>query len=129
MAQFGSALVSGTRGREFESRRPDHIKSLENRLESGFFVFYNNSTIVVKAMTGNEEAKEKGTWGGAREGGGRPKLAGDAVTKQVQFRLTAEQTVIVKHFVKMLKAGEIDAEAYKKESLYSRRYLAKCLLV
>jgi hypothetical protein len=27
VAQFGSALVSGTRGREFESRRPDHLKS------------------------------------------------------------------------------------------------------
>lgn len=73
-------------------------------------------------MTGNEEVKEKGAWGGARagaggarEGAGRPKLTGDAVTKQVQFRLTAEQTVIVKHFVKMLKSGELDAEAYKKE--------------
>lgn len=68
------------------------------------------------------EEKVKGTWGGARpntggarEGAGRPKLTGDAVTKQVQFRLTAEQTVIVKHFVKMLKTGGIDVEAYKKE--------------
>lgn len=26
VAQFGSALVSGTRGREFESRRPDQLK-------------------------------------------------------------------------------------------------------
>lgn len=61
------------------------------------------------------EEKVKGTWGGAREGGGRPKLTGADVTKQVQFRLTAEQTIIVKHFVKMLKAGEIDIEAYKEK--------------
>ena len=61
------------------------------------------------------EAKVKGTWGGVWEGAGRRKLTGADVTKQVQFRLTAEQTVIVKHFVKMLKTGELDAEAYKKE--------------
>ena len=73
-------------------------------------------------MVGNEENRVKGTWGGARpntggarEGAGRPKLTGADVTKQVQFRLTAEQTVIVKHFVKMLKAGEIDAESYKEK--------------
>lgn len=66
-------------------------------------------------MVGNEEIKVKGTWGGVREGAGRPKLTGADVTKQVQFRLTAEQTIIVKHFVKMLKTGEIDAETYKKE--------------
>lgn len=44
-----------------------------------------------------EEIKTKGTWGGARPntggarpGAGRKKLEGDAVTKQVQFRLTEE---------------------------------------
>lgn len=49
------------------------------------------------------EEKVKGTWGGkrpntggARPGAGRKKLEGAAVTKQVQFRLTAEQEVIVK---------------------------------
>lgn len=67
------------------------------------------------------EEKKKGTWGGARPntggarpGAGRKKLVGAAVTKQVQFRLTAEQEVIVKQFVKMLKAGEINADILKK---------------
>ena len=32
VAQFGSALVSGTRGREFESRRPDQIENVEEPL-------------------------------------------------------------------------------------------------
>ena len=73
-------------------------------------------------MVGNEEIKVKGTWGGARPnsggarpGAGRKKLAGDAVTKQVQFRLTEEQATIVKQFVKMLKAGEITLDDFKKE--------------
>lgn len=35
-----------------------------------------------------EEIKTKGTWGGARAGSGRKKLEGNAITKQVQFRLT-----------------------------------------
>nr|DAY74286.1 MAG TPA: NikA, BACTERIAL CONJUGATION, RELAXASE, DNA [Caudoviricetes sp.] len=68
-----------------------------------------------------EEVKPKGKWGGARPntggarpGAGRKKLEGDAVTKQVQFRLTAEQTAIVKEFVRMLKAGEITLEDFKK---------------
>lgn len=61
-----------------------------------------------------EETKTKGTWGGARTGGGRKKLTGDAVTKQVQFRLNAEQEAIVKQFVKLLKAGEINLEDLKK---------------
>lgn len=53
-----------------------------------------------------EEAKAKGTQGGARPnsgdaraGAGRKKLEGDAVTKSVQFRLTEEQAAIVKQFV------------------------------
>ncbi len=65
------------------------------------------------------EEKTKGTWGGkrpntggARPGAGRKKLEGAAVTKQVQFRLTAEQEVIVKQFVKRLKAGEIKLEEF-----------------
>ena len=61
-----------------------------------------------------EEVKAKGTWGGARAGGGRKKLTGDAVTKQVQFRLTEEQAAIVKQFVKMLKAGEITLDDFKR---------------
>lgn len=65
-------------------------------------------------MVDNEQVKVKGTWGGARPGGGRKKLTGDAVTKQVQFRLTAEQEAIVKQFVKMLKSGEITLEDFKK---------------
>ena len=67
------------------------------------------------------ETKTKGTWGGARPnsggarpGAGRKKLEGDAVTKSVQFRLNAEQAAIVKQFVKMLKAGEIDLDDFKK---------------
>lgn len=60
------------------------------------------------------DAKTKGTWGGARAGGGRKKLTGDAVTKQVQFRLTEEQAAIVKQFVKMLKVGEITLDDFKK---------------
>ncbi|WP_418568809.1 hypothetical protein [Phascolarctobacterium succinatutens] len=73
-------------------------------------------------MVGNEEIKVKGTWGGARPnsggarpGAGRKKLEGDAVTKSVQFRLNAEQAAIVKQFVKMLKAGEITLDDFKKE--------------
>ena len=31
--------VSGTRGREFESRRPDQLKNLENCLQSGSFFY------------------------------------------------------------------------------------------
>ncbi len=65
------------------------------------------------------EEKTKGTWGGkrpntggARPGAGRKKLEGAAVTKQVQFRLTAEQEVIVKQFVKLLKTGEIKLEDF-----------------
>lgn len=72
-------------------------------------------------MVDNEQIKVKGTWGGARPntggarpGAGRKKLTGDAVTKQVQFRLTAEQEAIVKQFVKMLKSGEITIEDFKK---------------
>lgn len=68
------------------------------------------------------ETKIKGTWGGARPntggarpGAGRKKLEGDAVTKSVQFRLNAEQAAIVKQFVKMLKAGEITLDDFKKE--------------
>ena len=68
------------------------------------------------------EPKTKGTWGGARPntggarpGAGRKKLEGDAVTKSVQFRLNAEQAAIVKQFVKMLKAGEITLDDFKKE--------------
>ena len=68
------------------------------------------------------ETNTKGTWGGARPntggarpGAGRKKLEGDAVTKSVQFRLNAEQAAIVKQFVKMLKAGEITLDDFKKE--------------
>lgn len=68
------------------------------------------------------ETKTKGTWGGARPntggarpGAGRKKLEGEAVTKSVQFRLNAEQAAIVKQFVKMLKAGEITLDDFKKE--------------
>ncbi len=68
------------------------------------------------------ETKTKGTWGGARPntggarpGAGRKKLEGDAVTKSVQFRLNAEQAAIVKQFVKMLKAGEITLDDFRKE--------------
>lgn len=68
------------------------------------------------------ETKTKGSWGGARPntggarpGAGRKKLEGDAVTKSVQFRLNAEQAAIVKQFVKMLKAGEITLDDFKKE--------------
>lgn len=62
-----------------------------------------------------EEEKTKDTWGRARVGAGRKKLEGDAVTKQVQFRLTEEQAAIVKQFVKLLKAGEITLEDLKKK--------------
>ena len=39
VAQFGSALVSGTRGREFESRRPDQIENVETRMVMRVFLF------------------------------------------------------------------------------------------
>ena len=39
VAQFGSALVSGTRGREFESRRPDQILNFRNRMRMRFFLY------------------------------------------------------------------------------------------
>lgn len=62
------------------------------------------------------EEKKEGR-GGFRPGAGRKKLTGEAVTKQVQFRLTAEQEVIVKQFVKLLKAGEIAPAELKKIKL------------
>lgn len=58
------------------------------------------------------EEKKDGR-GGYRPGAGRKKLTGEAVTKQVQFRLTTEHELIVKQFVKMLKAGEITQEDLK----------------
>ena len=39
VAQFGSALVSGTRGREFESRRPDQIEKAETRMVMRVFLY------------------------------------------------------------------------------------------
>ena len=45
VAQFGSALVSGTRGREFESRRPDQIKNFRNRMRMRFFLFLRLNTV------------------------------------------------------------------------------------
>ena len=36
MAQFGSALVSGTRGREFESRYPDQLCDSIAQLDRAF---------------------------------------------------------------------------------------------
>lgn len=67
------------------------------------------------------EEKVKGTWGGARPnsggarpGAGRKRQNGDTPTKQVQFRLTAEQEAVVKQFVKMLKAGETSLDDFKK---------------
>lgn len=59
------------------------------------------------------EEKKDGR-GGYRPGAGRKKLTGEAVTKQVQFRLTAEQEVIVKQFVKLLKAGKLTPEELEK---------------
>ncbi len=42
VAQFGSALVSGTRGREFESRRPDQFKS-KTQSDGCVFLLYAES--------------------------------------------------------------------------------------
>ena len=39
VAQLGSALVSGTRGREFESRRPDQIEKAETRMVMRVFLY------------------------------------------------------------------------------------------
>ena len=67
------------------------------------------------------ETKTKGTWGGARPNTGGARLTYHhqtkraTVTKSVQFRLNAEQAAIVKQFVKMLKAGEITLDDFKKE--------------
>ena len=55
MAQLGSALVSGTRGREFESRRPDQIE-LQPALRCRFFVFKHNESLVNVQYT-NKTAK------------------------------------------------------------------------
>lgn len=57
--------------------------------------------------------------GGARKGAGRKKLEGDYVTKQVQFRLTEKQAVVVKKFVQVLKED--------KMSQYEPEHLLKCL--
>lgn len=65
-------------------------------------------------MVDNEQAKVKSTWGGARPGAGRKRQNGDTPTKQVQFRLTAEQEAAVRQFLKMFKAGEISLEDLKK---------------
>ena len=51
VAQFGSALVSGTRGREFESRRPDQIKNFRNRMRMRFFLGSMSSFGVFKTLT------------------------------------------------------------------------------
>ena len=55
VAQLGSALVSGTRGREFESRRPDQIE-LQPALRCRFFVFKHNESLVNVQYT-NKTAK------------------------------------------------------------------------
>lgn len=49
---------------------------------------------------------------------GRKKLTGDAVTRQIQFRLTAEHEQIVKQFVKMLKTGALDADDFEEIKKY-----------
>ena len=58
--------------------------------------------------------EQKGTWGGARPnsggaraGAGRPKKTGEEVPKQVQFRLTAEQTEVFRALSTQVKAGLI----------------------
>ncbi|WP_405379548.1 hypothetical protein [Phascolarctobacterium sp.] len=51
--------------------------------------------------------EQKGTRGGARPGAGRPRIAGDTPTKQVQFRLTAEQTEVFRALSTQVKAGLI----------------------
>ena len=43
--------------------------------------------------------------GGARPGAGRKKINGDIPTKRVQFRLTAEQEVLVREYVKRIRGG------------------------
>nr|DAW24963.1 MAG TPA: NikA, BACTERIAL CONJUGATION, RELAXASE, DNA [Caudoviricetes sp.] len=59
-----------------------------------------------------EEDKQKASWGGARAnsggarpGAGRKKINGDIPTKRVQFRLTAEQEVLVREYVKRIRDG------------------------
>lgn len=59
-----------------------------------------------------EEDKQKASWGGARAnsggarpGAGRKKINGDIPTKRVQFRLTAEQEVLVREYVKRIRGG------------------------
>ncbi|MDO4920939.1 MAG: hypothetical protein Q4E64_03810 [Phascolarctobacterium sp.] len=60
------------------------------------------------------EEKEKGTWGGARPGAGRKRQNGDIPTKQVQFRLTAEQEMYMRAFLCKLKAGMVSQEILAK---------------
>ena len=48
VAQLGSALVSGTRGREFESRRPDQIENVETRMVMRVFLFLDFARIPKK---------------------------------------------------------------------------------
>ena len=60
-----------------------------------------------------EEAKEKGTWGGARPGAGRKSLGG----KMRSLRMTDFEYDFVRFMLKELRAGEtvFDADKYKLE--------------
>ena len=49
VAQLGSALVSGTRGREFESRRPDQIEKAEEPLVMAVLFLLLNLTAVSRS--------------------------------------------------------------------------------
>ena len=50
VAQLGSALVSGTRGREFESRRPDQMKAEAGACAPAFFVLAPAFLIAKKCL-------------------------------------------------------------------------------
>lgn len=60
-----------------------------------------------------KEAKEKGTWGGARAGAGRKSLGG----KMRSLRMTDFEYAFVRWMLKALRTGitVFDAEKYKAE--------------
>lgn len=69
-----------------------------------------------------EQQKEKGTWGGKREGAGRPPLG----RKRVSFQLTPAEKPVLRAFLADLRAGKAWASASKLEAAYEE-YATKAL--
>lgn len=69
-----------------------------------------------------KQTKEKGTWGGKREGAGRPPLG----RKRVSFQLTPGEKPVLRAFLADLRAGKAWVSASKLEAAYEE-YAHKAL--